>query len=79
MKFIITRTSDDNYLNVEVKDFSSIESLINFVDEVGDIIIQENFWYQEDGSALKKYFPHLDVNKMVSIPYAIEIYDDYRE
>ena len=78
MKFIITRTSDDDY--IEIKEFASIQSLIDFMNEVQDkLIIKNNFWHEEDTTYLKKWYPHLDVDEIVNIPYEIEIYDDYRE
>lgn len=47
MKFVITRTSSDNYIGV--KNFSTIEELINFMHkQKHPLIIGENFAFNED-------------------------------
>jgi hypothetical protein len=80
MKFLITRTSDGDYANAEIKDFPSIESLIDFKNNVGEIIIKENYWYQEgDMFYFKRNYPYLNAEEIATIPYEIEIYDTYRE
>ena len=58
MKFVITRTSD-NY-NIEVKEFSTLKELIDFKNEVGELIIGCNFWYNtgEEGiKSIKELYP----------------------
>jgi hypothetical protein len=64
MKFLITRTSDP--LHCEIKDFKTIEELIEFKETIQqEIIITDRFCYQ--------------TQTIYKIPYEIEIYDDYRE
>ena len=78
MKFVITRTSDDEY--IKIKEISTLEELINFRKEVGDIIITHNFWYEsEEIERIKRYYPNINTEEVVTIPNEIEIYDDYRE
>ena len=43
------------------------------------IIIEPNFWYGEPISEVQKIFPGEDAEKIVSIPNAIKVYDDYIE
>lgn len=68
MKFIIQRTSSDKpYENI--KNFETIDQLIKFKEQVkNDLIITDNFFYKENF-----------VSEIADIPYAIEIYDTYRE
>ena len=79
MKFTISRTSSDSVF--EVKEFTTIEEIINFINENGNpVIIQKSNWYQEeDIENLEKWYPHVNVKELVTIPYEIEIYDDFRE
>ena len=79
MKFVISRTSSDSFF--EVKNFSTVEEIINFMNENNNpLIIQENFWYQEeDIKNMEEWFPNVNVKELVTIPYGIEIYDEYRE
>ena len=77
MEFIITRTS--KFGHYEIKDFKTIEELIEFKNTVqNDIIILDNYFYQTnyDVGEIKGL---KDINDMYRIPYEIEIYDDYRE
>lgn len=80
MKFVITRTSSDEYM--VIKNFSSIHELINFRNKTGHkLIIKSNFWYKEKESIedIKNYYPNVNAEEVITIPNEIEIYDDYRE
>lgn len=79
MKFVITRTSSDSYL--DVKNFSTIEELINFMNkEQQPLIIERNFAFNEDIENIQEWCSHgVNPHEIVTIPYSIEIYDDYRE
>lgn len=67
MKFVITRVTS-GYDGV--KNFSTIEELVNFMEEVGEsLILKDNFWFNED----------IENEELRTIPYEIEIYDDYIE
>ena len=78
MKFAIYATSAEGCL--DILNFNTIEELMNFQNEVGhEIIIGPNYAYQEDINLVRKYNPKVNVTELVTIPNAIEIYDDYRE
>ena len=79
MKFVISRTSSDSVF--EVKDFITIEEIIDFMNENNNpLIIQKSNWYQEeDIENMEKWYPNVNVKELITIPYEIEIYDDYRE
>lgn len=67
MKFVVTRASSEQHT---IKNFSTIEELVNFMEEVGDsLILQNNFWFNEN----------IEDEELKTIPYEIEIYDDYIE
>lgn len=63
MKFAVTRTSDYDY--VKKVEINTLEELIAFFKENGDIIISRNY--------------DKDILKISDCDYAIEIYDYYRE
>lgn len=79
MKFVISRASSDSVF--EVKDFTTIEEIINFMNENNNpLIIQKSSWYQEeDIENMEKWYPNVNVKELVTIPYELEIYDDYIE
>ena len=79
MKFVITRTSSDNYLGV--KNFSTVEELVNFMrKQKSPLIIESNFAFNEDiKSVQESCLRGVNANEVAAIPYIIEIYDDYRE
>lgn len=79
MKFVITRTSSDDYLGV--KDFSTIKELINFMNkQKHPLIIGENFAFNEDIKTTQEYCSFgVSAHEITTTPYSIEIYDDYRE
>lgn len=78
MKFALTKTNRDDYYNI--KDFKTIEELIAFQEGAEcPIIILPNACYGESIEIVKEYNPCVDANELITIPYAIEIYNDYRE
>lgn len=78
MYFVIIRTSNEDIH--ETKDFSTIEELVDFMEKQHHpLVIQHNFWFQENPANIKRWYPHVDADKIITIPYVIEIYDDYRE
>ena len=78
MKFVITRTSSRT---PKIKTFNTLQDIIKFYEDKGQIIFKENFWYNEPVEDCIKYCEvSEDVAKqIVSTKYEIEIYDDYRE
>lgn len=76
MKFAVTKTSSDDYM--AIRDFPTVESLITFMKQQNHpLIIEDNWWYNEDINLVPPF--KVDPDELVSIPYSIEIYDDYRE
>ena len=43
------------------------------------IIIMDNLAYRDDAEIVREWNPKVDADELVALPYAIEIYDDYRE
>ena len=79
MKFVLTRTSSDDYIGV--KDFSTVEELVNFMrKQKHPLIIGWNFAFNEDIKMIQEGCARgVDAHEVTTIPYNIEIYDDYRE
>ncbi len=79
MKFVITRTSSDNYLGV--KDFSTVEELVNFMHkQKNPLIIGRNYEFKGNIKFIQENCPFgVNAQEIVAAPYSIEIYDDYRE
>lgn len=78
MKFAIYKTSADDC--VGIRSFNTVEELMKFrQDNEHDIIITRNFAYKEDIDMVKEWNPKVSADELVTLPYAIEIYDDYRE
>lgn len=79
MTFILTRTSNST---PQVKTFNSLQELIKLHEqEKHEILITDNFWYNE---TIEECMKCCQVSKnlakqIVSTKYGIEIYDDYRE
>lgn len=68
MKFVITKTSSDKPYE-SIKNFETIDQLMKFKKQVkNELVITDNFYYKQSF-----------VSEIANIPYAIEIYDDYRE
>lgn len=77
MKFTITKASSDDYM--AIRDFPTIESLIAFMEKQRErLIIEDNFWYNENAEDIP-HFAKIKPDELVSIPYSIQIYDDYIE
>ena len=78
MKFAIYKVSADGCIGI--RNFNTMEELIRFKKKNRHaIIIMENPSYQENIEIVKEYNPQVDANELVTIPYAVEIYDGYRE
>ena len=78
MKFAIYKTSSDECEGI--RSFNTVEELIRFKKQnKNPIIIMDNIAYRDDAEIVRKWNPKVDADELVAIPYAIEIYDDYRE
>lgn len=77
MKFVVTRTSN---AIPEIKTFNTVQDIVKFYENEGEIIFKENFWYNEPATDYLRYYVDKETaNEIVQIKYALEIYDDYRE
>lgn len=78
MKFAIYRTSSDGCIGI--RNFNTTEELIRFKKKNKNaIIIMNNPTYQEDIEIVKECNSKVNIYELITIPYAIEIYDGYRE
>lgn len=79
MKFVLTRTSSDNY--VGVKDFSTVEELVNFMrKQKHPLIIGRNYEFKGNIKFIQENCPFgVNAQEIMTTPYNIEIYDGYRE
>jgi hypothetical protein len=79
MEFVVTHASSNGFY-CSIKTFTSITELVDYMNKQdSSLIIEPNFWYGEPISEVQKIFPGEDVEKIVSIPNAIKVYDDYIE
>lgn len=78
MKFAIYKTSSDECEGI--CSFNTVGELIRFKKQNNNpIIIMDNIAYRDDAEIVREWNPKVDADELVAIPYAIEIYDDYRE
>ena len=78
MKFAIYKTSSDECEGI--RSFNTVEELIRFKKQnKNPIIIMDNIAYRDDAEIVREWNPKVDADELVALPYAIEIYDDYRE
>ena len=78
MKFAIYKTSSDECEGI--RSFNTVKELMKFKKQnEHPIIIMENLAYRDDAEIVREWNPKVDADELVAIPYAIEIYDDYRE
>jgi len=78
MKFVVYRTTDDDYSNSRILNFNTVEELINFQKkEKHALIIQKNW----DKNAIAEYggVSAKKAKAIAECDYSIEIYDGYRE
>jgi len=77
MKFVVTRTSS---AIPEIKTFNTVQDIVKFYENEGEIIFKENFWYNEPNTEYLRYYVDKEIaDEIVQIKYELEIYDDYRE
>ena len=75
MKYVLRKASDDDFM--EIVDYN-LEQINSLAYSEG-IIIQHNFWFNENN--VKQYInrPESFCNEIIRIPLEILIYDDYIE
>ena len=75
MKYVLRKASDDDFM--EIIDYNLEQ--INALAYSGAIIIEQNFWFNENN--VEQYIKKSEsfCNEIVQIPLEILIYDDYIE
>ena len=75
MKYVLRKASDDDF--IEIVDYSLEQ--INVLAYSGAIIIEHNFWFNENN--VEQYIKKSEsfCNEIAQIPLEILIYDDYIE
>lgn len=83
MKFVVYETIHNwDYETYEIKEFNSLEEIMNFFKETGEIIILKNefFWDLEKYLNADYCEEEKEIFRTLSkYPYAIEIYNYWRE
>lgn len=80
MKVFVRRTSDIEWYAIE--NFETIESLFDFINNHGGIIVQENSYYHSDPQRVAKCWDDMtieDAEIITNCVYEVEIYDTWRE
>lgn len=80
IKVIITKTSSDYWYDLKV--LPNLEALIEMCRQEGALILQENFWHEEDPSIIQECWFNVsleDAKEISKCEFNLEIYDDYRE
>lgn len=80
MRFLICKTSDDDYSNSKVLNFNTIEELITFQKKVKEpLIIEKNYQHNEKALVKSGGVGPKKAKAIAECEYSIEIYNDYRE
>lgn len=75
MKYILTKASDNEFIEIVDYDLEKINALAFS----NDIIIKKNFWFNEYNAKEFLNKPDEFCDKIIQIPLEIMIYDDYIE
>ena len=76
MTVVVFKTSSHNFY--QIKNVDTIEDLMEIYPSV---IVEHNFWYGENPKDIAKWWDITfeDAKIVSTLPYSVEIYDDYRE
>ena len=80
MTVLVVKTSDDYWY--QIRNVDSIESLMNLSKKCKSYVIQHNWHYKEDPNKIIEFWDGMtleDAKIISTLPYEVEIYDDYRE
>ena len=80
MTVLVVKTSNDYWY--QIRNVDSIESLMNLSKKCKRYVIERNWYYREDPIEIIKFWEGMtleDAKIISTLPYKVEIYDDYRE
>ena len=79
MKFTVRKASDSKYF--KIIEISNLEQLMQFVEKNGDIVIQNNYDFDESVEDIQKWKEATEeqAEEIKNIKHEILIYDDYLE
>ena len=79
MKFTVRKASDSKYF--KIIEISNLEQLMQFVEKNGDIVIQNNYDFDESVEDIQKWkeVTEEQAEEIKNIKHEILIYDDYLE
>ena len=79
MLVVVTKTNSDYWY--QIRNIDSIEQLMK-LDKCQSFVIQRNWRYKEDPKDIVKFWDGMtleDAEIISTLPYEVEIYNDYRE
>ena len=79
MLVVVTKTNSDYWY--QIRNIDSIEQLME-LDKHHSFVIQRNWWYKDDPEDMVKFWEGMtleDAKIISTLPYEVEIYNDYRE
>lgn len=80
MTVLVTKTSSDYWY--QIRNIDTIEDLMRISKKNKSYVVQKSWWYGEDPKEMIKFWEGLtleDAEIISTLPYEVEIYDDYRE
>lgn len=79
MLVVVTKTNSDYWY--QIRNIDSIEQLMK-LDKCQSFVIQRNGWYKDDPKDIVEFWDGMtleDAKIISTLPYEVEIYNDYRE
>ena len=80
MTVVVTKTSNDYWY--QIRNIDTIEDLMRISRKNKSYVVQENWYYGEDAEEIIRFWDGMtleDAKIISTLPYSVEIYDDYRE
>lgn len=80
MTVVVTKTSSDYWY--QIRNIDTIEDLMRISKTNKSYVVQENWNYGENPEDLIRFWDGMtleDAKIITTLPYEVEIYDDYRE
>lgn len=80
MTVLVTKTSSNYWY--QIRNIDTIEDLMRISKQNQSYVVQRNWHYGEDPEELIKFWEGLtleDAKIISTLPYEVEIYNDYRE